>query len=94
MQTASKGKKYIAELSLKNGNTEDMIYVHTAPSSIVTTYTMSKQDIMKNPLKPIFNRLSFTFLHPAFVYSGILFVLLYIGLDRKTFRLGETKKNE
>jgi peptidoglycan/LPS O-acetylase OafA/YrhL len=94
MQSASKGKKYIAELSLKNGNTEDMIYVHTAPASIVTTYTMSKQDIMKNPLKPIFNRLSFTFLHPAFVYSGILFVLLYIGLDRKTFRLGETKKNE
>ena len=73
--TNSKNKNYIAELQLVGGSKEDDILVNLAPSSIVTTYTNTKEDLIKKPYRLAFNRLSYILTRADF-----LFLIGFIGL--------------
>ncbi|MBI1862778.1 acyltransferase [Candidatus Microgenomates bacterium] len=66
-------KHYTAELFMRSDGHE-RIFVDTVSTSMVTTYTASKSDVLRNPMRHIINRFMFLISNQGFV-----FVILYIG---------------
>ena len=76
----SKGKQYIIELELKKGTKLDHIIVNTWPGRITTTYTNSKEDIIKKPYIILWNRIAYTFTHPDVIFLMVSSFLLAAGV--------------
>ena len=71
----SANKTYTVELKLVGGAKEDDILVNLSPDSIVTTYTNTKENLIKKPYRLVFNRLSYVLTRADF-----LFLIGFIGL--------------
>jgi hypothetical protein len=86
----SAGKKYRMELSLSSTRGE-RVFIDTSSTSLVSIYTASKQELMKNPLRHLLNKISFIFTDPGFVfailYMTIVMMLYFLRRAKITDRM-------
>ncbi|HSW97102.1 MAG TPA: acyltransferase [Candidatus Saccharimonadales bacterium] len=86
----SKGKSYIAELSLSNGRPDDQIFIDTTPSSFVSINTIPKNILLHSPWIVFLNRLLFVLTNPEFIFA-VIFIFFTVYLD---WRLSLKKHTE
>jgi len=75
----SKGKIYNVELELKDGSENDQVFLDTNPVSMVSGYTISKNELLHKPYIYFINRLVFVITNPNALFA-IAFVLICMFL--------------
>ncbi|HVF69957.1 MAG TPA: hypothetical protein VNA13_05325, partial [Xanthomonadales bacterium] len=78
----SKGKEYIAELTLKNGDKNDYVLVNTTPTSIISSYNILKDKSGNNVPGLIANKIYFTFTDLNLLFALGFGAVVAIGILR------------
>jgi len=82
----SKNKQYRVRISVINAKKNDSVILIKSPTSFISISTITKSELLHNPLSFLINRLIFTMTNSDFIFA-LIFILFLIILAKKKYFL-------
>ncbi|MEI6533079.1 MAG: acyltransferase [Candidatus Roizmanbacteria bacterium] len=79
----SKGKKYYVEYSQEGGGEKDSVVIHTISTPVITQYTISRSELLRNPFILIFNRIGYILKNNEVIFALGFFMIVGIFILRQ-----------